>query len=261
MAKDFGPFTVEALDGIGHIVFGRPPVNAFALSTYAALGEIIEHIEERDDIKVVVLSGSPAVKTWCGGADLNDFVGLDKEGRHERYAFINTTIPRFAALNRPVIAAITGHAIGIGVMLAACCDLRIASHAAQFSTPEIDYGLIAGSSRLLNHLGLPEARIREMAYTGKRYSAAQMHAFGFLNEVVASDTVVSVALELASTIASKSLPALIARKQAFVGIEGLSWLKGYLLSQGLSGNLVELDDSRDGVRAFFEHRAAAVTDR
>ena len=135
MATSFGPFTVEISDGIGHIVFDRPPVNAFALNTYAALGEIIDFVEQRDDIKVVVLSGSPSVRSWCGGADLNDFVGLDREGRHERYAFINETVPRFAALNRPVIAAITGHTIGIGVMLAACCDLRIASDTALFSTP------------------------------------------------------------------------------------------------------------------------------
>lgn len=261
MANNFGPFTVEISEGIGHIVFDRPPVNAFALNTYAALGEIIDFVEKRDDIKVVVLSGSPSIRSWCGGADLNDFVGLDREGRHKRYAFINETIPRFAALNRPVIAAITGHTIGIGVMLAACCDLRIASDTALFSTPEIDYGLIAGSSRLLSQLGLPEARIREMAYTGNRYTATEMKDFGFLNDVVAGDTVVSVSLELASTIASKSLPALIARKQAFVQLEGLSWLDGYLLSQGLSGTLVELDDSRDGVLAFFEHRQATVTDR
>lgn len=260
MSSKFGPFTVESDGGIGHIVFERPPVNAFAIDTYAALGDIIGHIESSDEIRVVVLSGAPALRSWCGGADLNDFVGLDRAGRHERYAFINETIPRFAALNRPVIAAITGHAIGIGVMLAACCDLRVASDSALFSTPEIDYGLIAGSSRLLSHLGIPEARIREMAYTGKRYTATEMKDFGFLNEVVAADAVVSVSLELAATIAAKSLPALIARKQAFVQLEGLSWLDGYLLSQGLSGALVELDDSRDGVRAFFEHRQATITD-
>ncbi|MCU1477810.1 MAG: enoyl-CoA hydratase/isomerase family protein [Subtercola sp.] len=260
MVQSFGPFTLSSAAGIGHVVFDRAPVNAFALSTYAALGELIDRVEQDDDVKVVVLSAPATMRSWCGGADLNDFVGMDRESRYERYAFINETIPRFAALQRPVIAAITGHAIGIGVMLAACCDLRIASESAFFSTPEIDYGLVAGSSRMLNHLGLSEARIREMAYTGRRYSAAQLQSFGFLNDVVAAEAVVPTALELAATIAAKSLPALRARKQAFVQQEGLSWLDGYLLAQGLTGTLVELNDSRDGVNAFFEHRQAAVTD-
>lgn len=260
MTHVFGPLTLNVDADIGHVIFDRAPVNAFALSTYAALGELVEHIEGRSDVKVVVLSASLTLRSWCGGADLNDFVGIDREGRHERYAFINEIIPRFAALERPVIAAITGHTIGIGVMLAACCDLRISADSAFFSTPEIDYGLIAGSSRMLSHLGLPEGRIREMTYTGRRYSAAEMKSFGFLNDVVERDSVVPVALELAATIASKSLPALRARKKAFVEHEGLSWVDGYVLAQSLTGTLVELNDSRDGVAAFFEHRPAAVTD-
>ena len=93
MTTTFSPFTLETRNGIGHIVFDRPPVNAFALNAYAALGEFIEIIENREDIKVFVLSGSPSVRSWCGGADLNDFVGLDREGRHERYSFINEIAP------------------------------------------------------------------------------------------------------------------------------------------------------------------------
>lgn len=247
--------TLSVRDSVATITIDRPPVNAFNLDAYRALGDHVTELEARNDVDVVIITALPGARCWCGGADLNDFVGMTKQSRHERYELINGTLPRLQALELPVIAAITGHAIGIGVLLAAVCDMRIASETAYFATPEIDYGLVAGSSKLLNHLGVPEGLIREMAFTARRVPAPELAAAGFLNQVVAPDRVAAEAAELARTIASKGSAVLRARKRAFVQHEKLGWLDAYTLAQGLSGTLVETKESRDGVTAFLEgHR-------
>lgn len=245
------PLRLEVRDRIATITINRPPVNAFNLDAYRTLGELTVEIERRDDVSVVVLTADPAVQCWCGGADLNDFVGITAEDRQERYRFINGVLPGLLRLDRPVIAAINGPAVGVGVLLAAVCDLRVASESSWFSTPELKYGLIAGSSRLLNYLGMPEALVREMAYTARRVPAEALLAAGFLNRVVPQNSVLEVAYELATSIADVSLPALRARKRAFVQHETLDWFAAYELAQGLSKDLVEHAESRRGVDNFF----------
>jgi enoyl-CoA hydratase/carnithine racemase len=250
------PLTLAVEDSVATITIDRPPVNAFNVDAYQSLGDHVTELEGRDDVDVVIIAADPAARCWCGGADLNDFVGMTAEGRHERYRLINETLPRLQSLELPVIAAITGPAIGIGVLLAAVCDLRVASDTAYFATPEIDYGLVAGSSKLLNYLGMPEALIREMAFTARKVPAQELAAAGFLNRVVARDRVLVEASELARTIAGKGSAVLRARKRAFVQHEGLDWLNAYALAQGLSGALVDMKESRDGVTGFLDgHRS------
>lgn len=157
----FGAFTLEVRDGgIGLVAFDRPPVNAVSLAVYEALGKLVARIERSEDVRVVILTAPEDVRAWCGGADLNDFVGIDPDGRKRRYDFINAQLPRVYAMDRPVIAAINAAAVGIGVILAALCDMRIVSDAAHFSCPEIDFGLVAGGAALLALAKMPEARVR-----------------------------------------------------------------------------------------------------
>jgi enoyl-CoA hydratase len=250
-----GCLSLTLLDnGIGHVVFDRPPVNAVSISVYEDIGKLVEFVELTEGIRVLVLSAPENSKAWCGGADLNDFVGMDPERRKSRYDFINARIPGFARMDRPVIAAINGHAIGIGMILAAICDLRVAAEDAMFACPEIDYGLIAGGAGIFAMLKMPEAKIREMLFTGNRFSAKELEPTGFFNYVVPRSQVISRALELATNIASKSLPVVRARKLASVAIEGRSWMEAYLDAQVLSGQLAGNADGEEGVLAFIEHR-------
>jgi enoyl-CoA hydratase/carnithine racemase len=257
------PLTLRIDGAVAVVTIDRPPVNAFDVDAYRALGAHVDELAGRDDVRAVVLAARPEARCWCGGADLRDFVGMTEADRHERYELINGVVPRLQALELPVIAAITGPAIGIGVLLAAVCDMRIASDEAWFSTPEIDYGLVAGSSRLLNYVGVPEAVVREMAFTGRRVPASEIAALGFLNRIVGPDDVVPTAMELARTIAGKGGAVLRARKRAFVQHESLDWLAAYTLAQGLSGALVEREESRRGVTSFLDGRggAAGFSDR
>jgi enoyl-CoA hydratase/carnithine racemase len=255
MQKVIGSFDLKVGDeGVAVVVFSRPPVNAVSLSVYQDIGALVETIEANASIRAVVLSAPLTARAWCGGADLKDFVGMDTARRKERYAFINDKMPGFFRMERPVIAAINGHAIGIGMILAALCDMRVASSEALFACPEIDYGLVAGGAGLMAMLKMPEAKVREMLFTGRKFTALELEPTGFFNYVVPRDQVLPKALELASLIARKSLPAIRARKLASVALEGRTWMEAYLDAQALSARLVAGEDSREGVLAFLEHR-------
>ena len=261
MQKMIGSFELTVGDdGVALVVFSRPPVNAVSLSVYEDIGVLVDTIEASANVRVVVLSAPPTARAWCGGADLKDFVGMDTARRKERYAFINDRVPGFFRMERPVIAAINGHAIGIGMILAALCDMRVASSEALFACPEIDYGLVAGGAGLLALLKMPEAKVREMLFTGRKFTALELEPTGFFNYVVPRQEVLPKALELASLIARKSLPAVRARKLASVALEGRTWMEAYLDAQALSADLVAGEDSGEGVRAFLEHRAPKFVD-
>lgn len=257
-----GSFQVDiADDGIAQVTFSRPPVNAVSLSVYEDIGRLVAAIERDDSIRVVVLTAPHGAKAWCGGADLNDFVGMDTERRKERYRFINEQVPGFYRLDRPVIAAINGAAIGIGMVLAGLCDMRIAAEDACFSCPEIDYGLVGGGAGLFSWLKLPESKVREILFTGRKFTARELEPTGFFNYVLRQEEVLPRAMELARQIASKSLPSIRARKIASVGLEGRTWMDAYLDAQALSAELVASKDSGEGVRAFLEHRKPYFVDR
>lgn len=246
----FGAFSVELQpSGVALTTFSRPPVNALSLETYEEIREFAEHVSSNDRIKVVVIAAPEESRAWCGGADLREFEGMTAARRKERYGFINECLPRFHRIDRPMIAAIRGAAVGVGVMLAGMCDLRVVSSNARFACPEVDYGLIGGSAGLLASLRMPEAKVREMVYTGRTFTAKELEDTGFFNYVVPSSAVLPLALDLAETIAAKSLPALKARKLASLMFEGPEWMDAYLKAQEASSALVEDPKSNAAVRA------------
>lgn len=259
---NFGAFVVEVGDdGVATIWLDRPPVNAVSISVYEDLGRIIDYIEGSEVVRAIVWATAPQARAWCGGADLRDFDGIDVEGRKARYAFINTQLPRFYSLDRPVIAAIQGAAIGIGMILAALCDMRIAAEEAVFACPEIDYGLVAGGAGLFSLLNMPEGKVREMLFTGDKFTARELEATGFFNYVLPSAEVMPRALHVARRIAAKSLPAIQARKVASSRLEGVSWAQAYLDAQSLTAVLTLGKDGAEGVRAFLDHRPPTYQDR
>lgn len=246
--------------GVATVVFDRPPVNAVSLQVYEDIGKLTDVIRKSEDIRVVVLTAPDEARAWCGGADVKDFVGMDSRKRKERYEVINEHLTGFYHLSRPVIAAINSHAIGIGMVLAGLCDMRVTSEDAFFSCPEIDYGLIAGGAGLFSWLKMPEAKVREILFTGRRFSAAELEPTGFFNYVVPRDDVFAKTWSIAELIAEKSLPVIEERKARSNALEGMTWMEAYLDAQRASGRLVELRDAQEGVRAFLEHREADYRD-
>lgn len=164
-------------------------------------------------------------------------------------------LPRFHALDRPTIAAINKAAIGLGMVLASLCDFRVAASSAAFAVPEIDFGLLSGGAGRFAALRLPEPKLREMLYTGARFTAAELEPTGFFNYVVEAGDVLPRALALAEQLAAKDPAAMRARKRDSLDLEGAAWLVAYERSQRASGDLVENDASRSGVRDALTSRA------
>lgn len=247
-SADIGCFQVSLReDGVAIVTFSRPPVNAVSLTVYEDIGRLATYVEENDRVRVLVITAPEGSKAWCGGADLHEFKGMTAERRRERYRFINQQLPRFHGIERPMIAAINGATIGVGVMLAGMCDMRIASEQARFACPEVDYGLVGGSAGLFAMLKMPEAKVREMLYTGRSFSARELEPTGFFNYVVPGAAVLPLALDLAAAIARKSMATLRARKRQSLMLEGPEWMQAYLDAQEMSSTLVEQPESKAGV--------------
>lgn len=253
-------FNLDKRDGIAVATFERLPVNALSYDVYREIGALSEYVEKSESIRVMILTASSASRAWIGGADVRDLLECDAQTRMQRYALINETLPRFYNLDRPVIAAINGPAVGVGTSIASMCDIRVASCAAFFAKPEIDRGVVAGGGVQLLRLGMAAGIVREMIYTGRRFSADEMKAAGFLDYVVEPDQVLPKAMEIATLIAAKSLPALKANKLCNNAVEGLNWQDGYKLTQEYSARLTAGNDSKEGIRAFLERRQAHYQD-
>ena len=250
---DFGAFSLDVRDdGIAVATFSRPPVNAVSLAVYEEIGRFADHVAGDDSIRVIVITAPEGARAWCGGADLHEFKGMTADKRKERYRFINEQLPRFHGIDRPMIAAIRGATIGVGVMLAGMCDLRVASEDSRFACPEVDYGLVGGSAGLFATLRMPEAKVREMLYTGRTFTAKELEATGFFNYVVPTAAVLPIAMDLASQIARKNMPTLRARKLASLTWEGPDWINAYLEAQEISSALVESPESGAAVLAALE---------
>lgn len=256
----FGAFTLEVNDnGVCVATFSRPPVNAVSLSVYEDIGRLADHVATDSQIRVIVISAPDDARAWCGGADLNEFKGMTAAKRKERYQFINEQLPRFHRIDRPMIAAIRGAAIGVGVMLAGMCDMRVVSEDSRFACPEVDYGLVGGSAGLFATLRMPEAKVREMVYTGRAFTARELESTGLFNYVVPRAAVLPLALDLAAKIAEKSMPTLRARKQASLSWEGSEWMDAYLESQDMSSTLVEQPESEAAVIAALKRNSHRAT--
>ena len=213
---DFGAFSMDLRDdGIAIVTFSRPPVNAVSLSVYQDIGRFADYVATDSNIRVIIITAPDDSRAWCGGADLHEFKGMTAAKRKERYEVINKLLPRFHDIDRPMIAAIKGATVGVGVMLAGMCDLRVVAENARFSCPEVDYGLVGGSAGLFATLRMPEAKVREMLYTGRAFTARELESTGFFNYVVPAAAVLPIAIDMAQQIALKSMPTLRARKQEF----------------------------------------------
>lgn len=248
-------------DGVAVVTFDRPPVNAFSKAVYEDFIGLCDLVEADSGIRCVVLTSPRDARAFGGGADLNEFLDLDYDSRLERYTIVNACFDRMHKLSRPTIAAMNNHAVGVGFVIGTLCDIRLASETAFFSMPEIDRGVLANGGGAFKRLHVPQGWIREMIYTGKRYMAGELRHAGIFNHILPREEVLPKAMEIATMIARKSLPALIANKAAInEGELEADFLKTYKKTQTASATLTAGNDSKEGIRAFLEKRNARYTD-
>lgn len=249
---------VETSGKVASVVLDAPPVNALTVARYLELADTFDELGRRNDVHCAIFTARGS-KAFCAGLDLHEFATWPAERDHERAAAARRT---FAALRKcalPVIAAVNGPALGAGCVLAACCDIRIASERATFGLPEINVGRCGGGA----HVGrlLPQGMLRRMFFTGRPIGAQEAWRVGFVDEVVPPERLLEAAQELAAVIAAKSPLGLRLGKQALNEAEALPVEEGYALEQGYSTRLLHTEDAREAARSVIEKRAPAFKGR
>jgi enoyl-CoA hydratase/carnithine racemase len=204
-----------AVDGpIGRMTLARPErLNALSRQTLQDLAAAARWFDTQRDVKVVVVSGQG--RSFSAGFDLNDFAVPDPNYSVRETADIGRLMAEAVTnMNALSIAAIHGHCVGGGLVLAASCDLRVAAADAVFSIPEVDLGIPlawGGIPRLVREIG--PAATKELVLTCRRFGPDEAKALGFLNSVVSPDALSTTVNELATSLAAKPTYALRTTKQ------------------------------------------------
>lgn len=208
-------------DHVATITIDRPPVNALSLPVFEELIQTFADLERDDNVRVAILTGA-GEKAFCAGGDR---VTSPNEAQTDRISRSQTA--QLAILNArfPVIAAINGPCIGAGLMLAAMCDIIVASDRSYFSIPAIDLGKAVGGATIVSRI-LPQAKLRTMVYTGEKVPAAEFYRLGAIESVVPGSQLKDEARKFALILAAKDPACLRPAKRNLNEIEYMDLARG-----------------------------------
>ncbi len=243
---------VEIAESVATVYLQRPPMNALNRAMQGEIRDAAREMSERADVRAVVFYGGP--KVFAAGADVKEMADWSYPDAAAQTADLTDCFTAVARIPKPTIAAVTGYALGGGLELALCCDLRICGDNARMGQPEILLGIIpgAGGTQRLPRLIGP-AKAKELIFTGRMVDADEAAAVGLVNRVVAPDEVYSAALELAHRLAAGPPLALRAAKEAVDrGLE-VDLATGLEIERLQFTSLFATQDQADGMRSFVEH--------
>ena len=255
---EFKYIIYEKSEGIATITLNRPEaLNAFSKEAVGEILQALEDVRNDENVRVVVLTGA-GEKAFSAGMDIKSMSGMTVLRAREISLMGEKLCLALENLEKPVIAALNGYALGGGLEVAMSCDLRIASETARMGQTEVNIGLIpgwGGTQRLTRLVGRTKAK--ELVFTGRMIDAKTAEQLGIINMSVPPDkfreTVKQFALELASKapVAVRVAKALI-NKGADIGLDSALALE----REGF-GVVASTDDLKEGVSAFAEKRKPA----
>ena len=249
---------LEVEDGVGTIRLERPPMNALSAQVQEEIRAAAQEATERADVRAVVVYGGP--KVFAAGADVKEMAGWSYQQMVDRSAALQSAFTAVARIPKPVIAAVTGFALGGGCELALCCDLRVAGDNAKFGQPEILLGIIpgAGGTQRLPRLVGP-SRAKELIFTGRFVGAEEALRLGLVDLVVAPDDVYAEAVALARRLAAGPAYALRAAKESIDrGLE-VDLDTGLDIERVQFAALFATDDRTIGMTSFVENGPGKAT--
>jgi enoyl-CoA hydratase len=244
---------MDVAEAVATVTVSRPQaMNALNTRFFQEMDSLVAEIAGRADIKVVIITGDG--KAFVAGADIAEMVGKTQDEARAFSKLGQRTFRSLELLEKPVIAAVNGFALGGGCELALACDFRIASAKAKFGQPEVNLGLIPGyaaTQRLPRLIGLGNALF--LLLTGEMIGAEEALRMGLVQRVVEPEALLPTATELAKTIASKGPRAVRLVKR--VAREGIlkDFESGMALEVREFGSLFE-NEGAEGMRAFLEKR-------
>lgn len=250
---------VETKGRVGLITLHRPnALNALNNALVSELNQVLEGFEANDEIGAIVITGSE--KAFAAGADI-------KEMQPKTYMEVYTgdfiaTWERITRCRKPVIAAVSGFALGGGCELAMMCDIIIASDTAKFGQPEIKLGIMpgaGGTQRLTRFVG--KSKAMEMCLTGRMMDAAEAERSGLVSRVVPAADLLADALKTAETIAANSLPAVLMTKETINRAYETTLSEGIRFERRVFHSMFATEDQKEGMAAFAEKRKPAFKHR
>ncbi|MER6096759.1 enoyl-CoA hydratase-related protein [Streptomyces sp. NPDC001728] len=242
---------LEVAEGVGTIRLDRPPMNALDIATQDRLRELAQEATDRDDVRAVVIYGGE--KVFAAGADIKEMQVMDHVAMVKRSRALQDAFTAVARIPKPVVAAITGYALGGGCELALCADYRIAADNAKLGQPEILLGLIpgAGGTQRLSRLVGP-SRTKDLIFTGRMVRADEALTLGLVDRVVPAAEVYEQAHAWAARLAQGPAVALRAAKEAIdQGLEA-DIDTGLAIERTWFAALFATEDRETGMRSFVE---------
>lgn len=251
---------VEIRDGIGTIRLDRPPMNALNVQVQEELRAAATAVTTDPEVRAVIVYGGE--KVFAAGADIKEMVGMSYTDMAARAGAISSAITAIAQIPKPVVAAITGYALGGGCELALACDWRVVAEDAKLGQPEIKLGIIpgAGGTQRLARLVGP-ARAKDLIFSGRMVDAQEALRIGLADRVVPAEAVYDTAVEMVRPFVTGPAQALRAAKLAIDGGLEMDLASGLAWETQLFAALFATDDRREGMTAFVEKRKPDFTGR
>ncbi|MDO5704772.1 MAG: enoyl-CoA hydratase [Paracoccus sp. (in: a-proteobacteria)] len=251
---------VEIEDEVALIRLNRPEaLNALNGRLLNELSQALTEADHNDKVRCIVLTGSE--KAFAAGADIKE---MSEKSFVDVFTADLFTGPTDAIMRvrKPIIAAVSGYALGGGCELAMACDFIIAADTAKFGQPEINLGVVAGiggTQRLTRFVG--KSKSMDMNLTGRFMDAAEAERSGLVSRVVPAAKLIPEALGAAAKIAAKSQVAVKVVKEAVNRSYETSLREGLLFERRIFHALFATDDQKEGMSAFLEKREAQFRDR
>ena len=246
---------LEKEEHLAIVTINRPKaLNALNSETLKDLNTVIDDLEKDDNIYAVILTGA-GEKSFVAGADISEMKDLDEKQGKEFGLLGNQVFLRLEILNKPVIAAIQGFALGGGCEISMACDIRIASDKALFGQPEVGLGItpgFGGTQRLARLVGMGKAK--EMIYTARNIKADEALEIGLVNKVVPLESLMDEAKKMALKIIVNAPIAVKEAKDAINRGMQVSIDKAVEIEAEDFGKCFASEDQTEGMTAFLERR-------
>jgi enoyl-CoA hydratase len=249
---------VEVAERIATIRLDRPKMNVLSRQVQDEIAEAAARAGADDEVSAVVVYGGERV--FAAGADIKEMADLSYPQMAERSARLQASFTAVARIGKPVVAAITGYALGGGLELALCADFRVVGESAMLGQPEILLGIIpgAGGTQRLPRLIGP-ARAKDLIFSGRQVTAAEALAIGLADKVVPDGEVYTAAVDLVRRYVGGPSLAIRAAKQAVdAGLE-VDLATGLEIERLQFSALFATEDQKSGMRSFIEDGPGKAT--
>jgi len=239
---------------VATVTLNRPEQrNPLSATMLRDLATALRWCRDEAEVRVVVVTG--AGRVFCAGADLSSFDGdmSAVERFRSRDLFVELFV-LMAELGKPIVGRINGHALAGGLGLACACDMLVAVDTATFGTPEINVGIWPMMIQAILTRNIPRKVLLEMEMLGNRWTATQLQSVGVVNRVVSQEQLDSTVNEIADALAKKSPIAMRLGRDSFYRQEDMDFRGALHYLHGQFLLVSQTEDSREGIKAFFEKR-------